>query len=84
LIGWWLAKKFAYRGLNSHRQQQALHRISRYGSPVLLLSWLPLVGDPLCLAAGWSGVRLTTAAVYISLGKALRYATLIWLADIIV
>jgi membrane protein YqaA with SNARE-associated domain len=84
LIGWWLGKKLTFRDLNNHRQQQALRRINRYGSPVLLLSWLPLVGDPLCLAAGWSGIRLTTATFYIGLGKALRYATLIWVADIIV
>lgn len=27
--------------------------LQRYGSPVLLLSWLPVVGDLLCLLAGW-------------------------------
>lgn len=25
---------------------------NRYGQPALLLAWLPVVGDPLCLAAG--------------------------------
>src|SRR3990167_2756403 len=32
---------------------QALARVRRWGYPALLLSWLPLVGDGLCLAAGW-------------------------------
>jgi len=34
------------------------------------------VGDPLCVAAGWSGVRLLPATVYIGAGKALRYAAI--------
>jgi hypothetical protein len=28
-------------------------KLERWGSPTLLLSWLPLVSDALCLAAGW-------------------------------
>ncbi|MCG8489604.1 MAG: VTT domain-containing protein [Chromatiales bacterium] len=80
LIGWWLAKRFPGRGLKKESQHRALERIRRYGSPALLLSWLPVVGDPLCLAAGWSGVRLKLAAIYIGTGKGLRYALLIWLS----
>ena len=79
LIGWWLARRFPGRGLHNDRQQQALERIGRYGSPVLLLSWLPLIGDPLCLAAGWLGVRLLPATLYIGLGKTLRYGVLVGL-----
>ncbi len=77
LIGWWLARRFPNRGLHQEKQRRALARIARHGSPVLLLSWLPVIGDPLCLAAGWSGVRLLPATVYIGLGKALRYAVLV-------
>jgi membrane protein YqaA with SNARE-associated domain len=74
LIGWWLARRFPRRGLRSQRQRQALQRLARYGSPLLLLSWLPILGDPLCLAAGWSGVRLLPAVLFIGLGKGVRYA----------
>jgi membrane protein YqaA with SNARE-associated domain len=35
------------------KKLQALHWVRRYGSPVLLLSWVPIIGDPLCVAAGW-------------------------------
>ncbi|MES9991744.1 MAG: YqaA family protein [Candidatus Thiodiazotropha sp.] len=77
LIGCWLARRFPNRGLSKERQRQALQRVARYGSPVLLLSWLPLIGDPLCLAAGWSGVRLLPATLYIGIGKALRYGLLV-------
>ncbi len=77
LIGWWLARRFPNKGLQEERQRKALERVARYGSPVLLLSWLPVIGDPLCLAAGWSGVRPLPATFYIGLGKALRYAVLV-------
>jgi len=38
--------------------------------------WLPLVGDPLCIAAGWSGIRLLPALLFIGIGKGARYALL--------
>jgi membrane protein YqaA with SNARE-associated domain len=84
LIGWWLGNRFPGRGLKDQRQQQALQRIGRYGSPLLLLSWLPVVGDPLCLAAGWAGIRFSLATLFIGAGKGLRYAALIWLSDMMV
>ncbi|MES9834930.1 MAG: VTT domain-containing protein [Candidatus Thiodiazotropha sp.] len=77
LIGWWLARRFPHRGLRQERQRQALQRVAHHGAPVLLLSWLPLIGDPLCLAAGWSGIRLLPATLYIGLGKAMRYGVLV-------
>ena len=47
--------------------------LRRWGAPVLLLSWLPLVGDALCLAAGWLRVRVLWASVFIAIGKGVRY-----------
>jgi membrane protein YqaA with SNARE-associated domain len=38
---------------------------------------MPIIGDPLCLAAGWSGVKVIPAAFFIGLGKALRYGALV-------
>lgn len=47
--------------------------LRRWGSPVLLMSWLPFVGDALCLAAGWLRVRILWAALFIAIGKGVRY-----------
>ena len=77
VVGWWLRRYFPNRPLGHNRQRQALRALGRYGSPLLLLSWLPVVGDPLCLAAGWAGVRPLPAALFIALGKGLRYAMLL-------
>ncbi len=77
LIGWWLSQRFPGRGLLRPEHQTALKRIRHYGPPLLLFSWLPIIGDPLCLAAGWMGIRLPTSVFYIALGKGLRYAILL-------
>jgi len=81
LMGWWLARRFPGRGLRNDGQRRAFERVARHGSPMLLLSWLPVVGDPLCLAAGWGGVRLLPATLFIALGKALRYGALVSVSD---
>lgn len=56
---------------------EAMRRIRKYGTPVLLFSWLPLIGDPLCVAAGYLRCNVVVSAIYISCGKALRYAFLL-------
>lgn len=79
LLGWWLARRFPGRILKKPEQHRAVERIAKRGSPILLLSWLPVVGDPLCLAAGWSGIGIIQSALFITIGKALRYALLLGL-----
>lgn len=61
----------------NRRQQQGMRLFARYGSLSLVLSWLPLIGDLLCVAAGWLRLHWLTALLLISLGKGLRYALLI-------
>jgi membrane protein YqaA with SNARE-associated domain len=47
--------------------------LRRWGSPALLLSWAPFVGDALCVAAGWMRVGPAQAAIFITAGKLVRY-----------
>ena len=72
-MGWWLARRFPMRSLEKPQHQQALLRVRRWGSPVLLLSWLPLIGDPLCLVAGWLRLNMWACLLFIALGKGARY-----------
>ena len=51
----------------------------RWGQPSLLLAWLPIVGDPLCLVAGLLRVHPLAFLVLAGLGKLGRYAFLAWL-----
>ncbi len=48
----------------------------RYGSWSLLLSWLPIIGDPLCLIAGILKTEFLRFSVLVFVGKFMRYATL--------
>ncbi|MBT9540160.1 YqaA family protein [Thiobacillus sp.] len=49
---------------------------NRFGRPSLLLAWLPVVGDPLCLVAGMLRVSVTSFLILVTLGKLARYAAL--------
>lgn len=71
---YWLARLFP-RPLPTARLQWA----QRYGSAILLLSWVPLIGDILCAAAGLLRLRWPLCMLWMSIGKGLRYALLAWL-----
>ncbi|WP_087689363.1 YqaA family protein [Pandoraea sp. PE-S2R-1] len=51
----------------------------RFGPPLLLVSWLPVIGDPLCTLAGWLRLPWRTCLVYIAIGKTLRYLFITYL-----
>ena len=55
------------------RVQQALAWARAYGAPALLLAWAPLIGDALCVAAGWLRLNAWAAALFMALGKFARY-----------
>jgi membrane protein YqaA with SNARE-associated domain len=76
-MGFWLAHRFPLRALDKPEHHRARRWIERYGALVLLLAWLPVVGDPLCFVAGWLRVNLLASLLTITLGKALRYAVII-------
>ncbi|MGE5472068.1 MAG: YqaA family protein [Bacteroidota bacterium] len=48
-------------------------RLQRWGSPLLMLAWLPVVGDALCLAAGWLRLHWLPCCLFMAVGKLARY-----------
>ena len=56
---------------------QAQQAYGRYGFWSLLLSWMPIIGDPLTLAAGVMREPLWRFLLMVSLAKAGRYLVLI-------
>lgn len=62
--------------------QQLKHvaKLKRYGTPALLLAWVPLIGDALCLAAGWLRLNWSQAALFMAVGKLGRY----WVLTLII
>lgn len=78
-IGRLISLRYSAEKLSKASQQKAVERLQHYGSPVLLLSWLPVVGDPLCVAAGWLRIHWLPSLVFIALGKLLRYLVIVYL-----
>ena len=72
-LGWLLAVRYPSERLMQANKKQAVDRVRRWGSPALLLSWLPIIGDPLCFAAGWLRLSLFFSLVFMAVGKCLRY-----------
>jgi membrane protein YqaA with SNARE-associated domain len=73
-------------GLASHRivdkyhhsrtHLKALDWLERIGPKACLLSWLPIVGDPLCAVAGWLKMPFWSCLLYMTVGKLARYITM--------
>ncbi len=55
------------------QQLKHVDKVRHYGTPALLLAWVPLVGDALCVAAGWLRLCWWQAALFMALGKFARY-----------
>jgi membrane protein YqaA with SNARE-associated domain len=56
------------------QQLKHVEKVRKYGSPSLLLAWAPLIGDALCLAAGWLRLNPLAALAFMAIGKSVRYA----------
>lgn len=56
-------------------------RIDRYGAYMALLSWAPFVGDIIAVALGVFRVSPLKVSVYMLVGKAARYAVVIWITQ---
>ena len=58
----------------SPRVERAAGWLSRYGPPILLLSWVPVIGDVLVALAGAARMHPAPFLVWTTIGKAVRYA----------
>lgn len=75
-ISWWM-------GLGTHHavdrlrgrpsEVRVLAWLRRFGPRACLLSWLPVVGDPLCAVAGWLRLPFWPCVAYMAVGKFARY-----------
>lgn len=72
LIGRYLPDKDAI--IKKYRSgEKGLTWLQAYGTPILLLSWAPLIGDVLCVAAGWLRINWFWAMLFMLIGKFARY-----------
>ncbi|KII82172.1 YqaA family protein [Vibrio renipiscarius] len=76
LTNYWLGLWLPNRTQNEKHGHKAIQWLQKYGYWSLLFSWLPIIGDPLCLAAGWLRMRFLPSFWLILIGKAFRYTLL--------
>jgi membrane protein YqaA with SNARE-associated domain len=76
-MGVWVAHHWPPERLLAPSRQRALSSIRRWGSAALLFAWLPVVGDPLCFAAGYLHLSFWLSLVFIAIGKVARYAVIL-------
>ena len=85
MVSWWMgwgSRKVSKRWRESSSHLRALAWLEKLGPKACLLSWLPVVGDPLCAVAGWLQLPLWPCTFYMAIGKLGRYlfmtAALLW------
>ena len=57
----------------SRTERRARVWLRKWGAKTCLLSWLPIVGDPLCAVAGWLKLPFWPCLFYMAIGKFFRY-----------
>ena len=61
------------RLLPNKAEGRAIGWARRYGMWSLLFSWVPVIGDALCVAAGWLRFNAWTCTLLLTIGKLFRY-----------
>ncbi|MFM9880434.1 MAG: YqaA family protein [Burkholderiaceae bacterium] len=82
-LNWWIGFGL-HKALDRKRparfesrfERHALGWLERFGPKACAMSWLPLVGDPLCAVAGWLKLPFWPCVAWMALGKFLRYLVL--------
>ena len=75
-LDWWMgyeAHAVVDKYRHSRTHAKALDWLEHLGPKACLLSWLPIVGDPLCAVAGWLKLPFWPCVGYMVIGKFLRY-----------
>lgn len=84
VVDYWIGRA-AKHATSRHTGTRYFGWLVRFGPKMLLLSWLPVIGDPLCALAGWLRLPFWPSVVYMAIGKFLRYTTmtaaLLWVPD---
>ncbi len=85
MASWWMgygAHQAVDQWRHSKTHVRALDWLQRLGPKACLLSWMPVIGDPLCAVAGWLRMPLWPCTAYMAVGKLARYvlmtAGLLW------
>jgi len=63
------------------RYNKLNYRIKKYGSTLALISWVPLIGDPLVIALGYFRVSFLPVFLLMAFAKTARYSIIIFIMN---
>ena len=66
-------------GISEEKEARARISYEKYGIWTLLLSWLPIVGDPICLVGGLMKTGFIRFSILVFTGKLARYTFVAWI-----
>ncbi len=72
-----------YLGIEPVKIEKAESYFSKYGSYVLLFTWLPFIGDAFTVASGLLRLKFWIFSVLVFGGKFLRYLAVAYFAEVI-
>jgi membrane protein YqaA with SNARE-associated domain len=75
--GHWLIERILR--ISPEQEERARGHYRRYGVFSLFFSWLPVIGDPLCMVGGMMRINFGLFSVLVASGKLLRYAVTAWI-----
>ena len=86
MVNYWLGLKgegyLERKGhLSAKKMDKARDFFAKYGGWTLLLSWVPIIGDPLTFIAGVLRYNFKWFSLIVFVAKGLRYASVIFLAS---
>ena len=77
-LGGRAARMLGTRHTGTSREHRAAALVRRFGQPLMILSWVPLIGDALVAAAGAVHMPFWPFSFWVLLGKLARYGAVAW------
>lgn len=65
--------------ISDENRKKAESVYKKYGSMSLLFSWIPIIGDPLCLVGGVFKIGFLKYSILVFAGKFIRYGAVVWM-----
>lgn len=79
-IARWAARATGFEPAKVRAHTRAVTLIRTYGAPIMLLSWVPVLGDALVAVAGAAAMPFGWFSLAVVIGKAVRYVIVAWVA----
>ncbi len=89
VLNYWLGRRaLEYQGkrwfpVSANQLSKAQGWFSRWGQWSVLLAWVPIIGDPITVAAGVMRMRIDLFILLVSLSKTLRYMVVLGLFNLL-